>query len=217
VKLSAVEERGRGQDELYNVIRAYSLYDPEVGYVQGSAFIVAALLLNVSRSPESWLLWSLGGLEEGRRADRGLIALRQMPDEEAFCVLVRLMHSVSSSHLLLLTLPLHFPSIYLFPSRPHPASSPLPLEPCDIVRPPNFLPPGDAWPSTPPLPIRSSCRGVPPSPSHPLCSYGRTKQHVRGPVVLDVVQLSVSHSSLFRTSLVVDLRSSHPGITRDGE
>jgi hypothetical protein len=109
VKLSAVEERGRGQDELYNVIRAYSLYDPEVGYVQGSAFIVAALLLNVSRSPESWLLWSLGGLEEGRRADRGLIALRQMPDEEAFCVLVRLMHSVSSSHLLLLTLPLHFP------------------------------------------------------------------------------------------------------------
>jgi hypothetical protein len=109
VKLSAVEERGRGQDELYNVIRAYSLYDPEVGYVQGSAFIVAALLLNVSRSPESWLLWSLGGLEEGRRADRGLIALRQMPDEEAFCVLVRLMHSVSSSHLLLLTLPFHLP------------------------------------------------------------------------------------------------------------
>ncbi len=38
-------------------------YDPEVGYTQGLAFIVAALLLN-------------------------------MPDEEAFCVLVRLMESV---------------------------------------------------------------------------------------------------------------------------
>ncbi|KAG8752810.1 GTPase-activating protein, partial [Ceratobasidium sp. 428] len=37
-------------------------YDPEVGYCQGLAFIVAALLLN-------------------------------MPDEEAFCVLCRLMHS----------------------------------------------------------------------------------------------------------------------------
>ena len=42
------EDRGRGQDDLFNVVRAYSLYDPEVGYVQGSAFIVAALLLNVS-------------------------------------------------------------------------------------------------------------------------------------------------------------------------
>jgi hypothetical protein len=40
-------------------------YDVEVGYTQGVAFIVAALLLN-------------------------------MPDEEAFCVLVRLMESVSS-------------------------------------------------------------------------------------------------------------------------
>jgi hypothetical protein len=37
-------------------------YDPDVGYTQGLAFIVAALLLN-------------------------------MPEEEAFCVLVRLMHS----------------------------------------------------------------------------------------------------------------------------
>ncbi|CED83227.1 related to gyp5-gtpase-activating protein [Phaffia rhodozyma] len=61
-RTNSSEDRGRGQDELYNVVRAYSLYDPEVGYVQGSAFIVAALLLN-------------------------------MPDEEAFCVLVRLMHS----------------------------------------------------------------------------------------------------------------------------
>ncbi|KAL7416402.1 rab-GTPase-TBC domain-containing protein [Mrakia frigida] len=56
------QDRGQGQDDLFNVVRAYSLYDPVVGYVQGSAFIVAALLLN-------------------------------MPDEEAFCVFVRLMHA----------------------------------------------------------------------------------------------------------------------------
>jgi len=44
-------------------------YDVEVGYTQGVAFIVAALLLN-------------------------------MPDEEAFCVLVRLMESVSLNSML---------------------------------------------------------------------------------------------------------------------
>lgn len=56
------ESTGIGQENLFNVLKAYSLYDPEVGYCQGLAFIVAALLLN-------------------------------MPDEEAFCVLCRLMHS----------------------------------------------------------------------------------------------------------------------------
>jgi hypothetical protein len=49
-------------------------YDPEVGYTQGVAFIVAALLLNVSEII-------------------GRSSLCQMPDEEAFCVLVRLMDS----------------------------------------------------------------------------------------------------------------------------
>lgn len=53
---------GIGQESLYMVVKAYSLYDQDVGYTQGLAFIVAALLLN-------------------------------MPDEEAFCVLVRLMDS----------------------------------------------------------------------------------------------------------------------------
>ncbi|AAW46271.1 hypothetical protein CNBK2500 [Cryptococcus deneoformans B-3501A] len=56
------EGGGVGQEGLFMVVKAYSLYDQEVGYTQGLAFIVAALLLN-------------------------------MPDEEAFCVLVRLMDS----------------------------------------------------------------------------------------------------------------------------
>jgi hypothetical protein len=46
----------------WRVVDRSRRYDPDVGYTQGLAFIVAALLLN-------------------------------MPEEEAFCVLVRLMHS----------------------------------------------------------------------------------------------------------------------------
>ncbi|KAJ2858982.1 GTPase-activating protein [Coemansia aciculifera] len=54
------EAGGPGQEGLYSVLRAYSLYDADVGYCQGLAFVVGPLLLH-------------------------------MPDEEAFCVLVRLM------------------------------------------------------------------------------------------------------------------------------
>ncbi|KAM0755646.1 RabGAP/TBC [Meredithblackwellia eburnea MCA 4105] len=56
------DSEGAGQENLFNVVKAYSLYDEEVGYTQGLQFIVGPLLLN-------------------------------MPDEEAFCVLVRLMKS----------------------------------------------------------------------------------------------------------------------------
>ncbi|PBK74353.1 RabGAP/TBC [Armillaria solidipes] len=52
---------GIGQENLFNVLKAYSLYDTQVGYCQGLPFIVAILLLN-------------------------------MPDEEAFSLLVRLMY-----------------------------------------------------------------------------------------------------------------------------
>ncbi|KAJ1720345.1 GTPase-activating protein [Coemansia biformis] len=56
------DANGAGQEGLYNVLRAYALFDPEVGYCQGLSFVVGPLLLN-------------------------------MPDEEAFCLLVRLMHT----------------------------------------------------------------------------------------------------------------------------
>ncbi|CAL1270575.1 unnamed protein product [Larinioides sclopetarius] len=54
------EKDGPGQESLFNVMKAYSLHDREVGYCQGSAFIVGLLLL-------------------------------QMPEEDAFSVMVRLM------------------------------------------------------------------------------------------------------------------------------
>uniref|UniRef100_T1GFK8 Rab-GAP TBC domain-containing protein n=1 Tax=Megaselia scalaris TaxID=36166 RepID=T1GFK8_MEGSC len=54
------EKDGLGQEALFNVMKAYSLYDREVGYCQGSGFIVGLLLM-------------------------------QMPEEEAFAVLVQIM------------------------------------------------------------------------------------------------------------------------------
>jgi ecotropic viral integration site 5 protein len=54
------EKDGLGQEALFNVMKAYSLHDREVGYCQGSGFIVGLLLM-------------------------------QMPEEEAFAVLVQIM------------------------------------------------------------------------------------------------------------------------------
>ena len=51
---------GVGQEALFNVMKAYSIHDREVGYCQGSAFIVGLLLM-------------------------------QMPEEETFAVLVKMM------------------------------------------------------------------------------------------------------------------------------
>lgn len=45
------EKDGLGQEALFNVMKAYSLHDREVGYCQGSGFIVGLLLMQVSRQP----------------------------------------------------------------------------------------------------------------------------------------------------------------------
>ncbi|KAJ2325455.1 hypothetical protein GGI00_005032, partial [Coemansia sp. RSA 2681] len=55
-------EGGAGQQRLFRVLKAYSLYDAEVGYCQGLGFVLGPLLLH-------------------------------MPEEAAFCVLVRLMET----------------------------------------------------------------------------------------------------------------------------
>lgn len=39
-----------GQDALFNVVKAYSIYEPDVGYCQSIAFIAGPLLVNVSNS-----------------------------------------------------------------------------------------------------------------------------------------------------------------------
>uniref|UniRef100_A0A7E4ZY60 PID domain-containing protein n=1 Tax=Panagrellus redivivus TaxID=6233 RepID=A0A7E4ZY60_PANRE len=54
------ETNGIGQESLYKISKAYSVYDEEVNYCQGLSFLAAALLLH-------------------------------MPEEQAFCVLVKIM------------------------------------------------------------------------------------------------------------------------------
>eukprot|EP00090_Calanus_glacialis_P000348 TRINITY_DN10211_c0_g1_i1.p1 TRINITY_DN10211_c0_g1~~TRINITY_DN10211_c0_g1_i1.p1 ORF type:complete len:1017 (-),score=311.81 TRINITY_DN10211_c0_g1_i1:664-3714(-) len=55
------EAGGVGQEALFRIGKAYSVYDSEIGYCQGQSFLIAALLL-------------------------------QMPEEQAFGVLVEVMH-----------------------------------------------------------------------------------------------------------------------------
>lgn len=43
------EKDGLGQESLFNVMKAYSLHDREVGYCQGSGFIVGLLLMQVKQ------------------------------------------------------------------------------------------------------------------------------------------------------------------------
>eukprot|EP00741_Cyanophora_paradoxa_P019159 tig00021123_g18499.t1 len=59
-----MQERGPGQQKLYNVLKAYSLHDPDVGYCQGMAFIAAVLLLYM---PEEDAFWALVRLLQGDR------------------------------------------------------------------------------------------------------------------------------------------------------
>ncbi|KAJ3412074.1 hypothetical protein HDV05_001298 [Chytridiales sp. JEL 0842] len=39
------DEEGEGQQSLYNLLKAYSVYDPACGYCQGLSFVVAPLLM----------------------------------------------------------------------------------------------------------------------------------------------------------------------------
>lgn len=55
------DSNGDGQDSLYKICKAYSVYDEEIGYCQGQSFLAAVLLLH-------------------------------MPEEQAFCVLVKIMY-----------------------------------------------------------------------------------------------------------------------------
>ncbi|XP_021887995.1 EVI5-like protein isoform X2 [Carica papaya] len=53
------ERHGPGQRSLYNVLKAYSVYDRDVGYVQGMGFLAGLLLLYMSEEDAFWLLVAL--------------------------------------------------------------------------------------------------------------------------------------------------------------
>ncbi|XP_059670528.1 uncharacterized protein LOC132316046 isoform X2 [Cornus florida] len=53
------QRHGPGQRSLYNVLKAYSVYYRDVGYVQGMGFIAGLLLLYMSEEDAFWLLVAL--------------------------------------------------------------------------------------------------------------------------------------------------------------
>ena len=53
------QRHGPGQRALYNVLKAYSVYDREVGYVQGMGFLAGLLLLYMGEVDAFWLLVAL--------------------------------------------------------------------------------------------------------------------------------------------------------------
>ncbi|KAK7860433.1 uncharacterized protein LOC112010922 [Quercus suber] len=53
------QRHGPGQRSLYNVLKAYSVFDREVGYVQGMGFLAGILLLYMSEEDAFWLLVAL--------------------------------------------------------------------------------------------------------------------------------------------------------------
>ncbi|GAB2210878.1 hypothetical protein Droror1_Dr00016166 [Drosera rotundifolia] len=53
------QRHGPGQRSLYNVLKAYSVFDRDVGYVQGMGFIAGLLLLYMSEEDVFWLLVAL--------------------------------------------------------------------------------------------------------------------------------------------------------------
>ncbi|WZY74958.1 hypothetical protein YC2023_021342 [Brassica napus] len=53
------KRHGPGQRSLYNVLKAYSVYDRDVGYVQGMGFVAGLLLLYMSEEDAFWLLVAL--------------------------------------------------------------------------------------------------------------------------------------------------------------
>ncbi|KAK9809729.1 hypothetical protein WJX73_000467 [Symbiochloris irregularis] len=53
------QRQGPGQRSLFNVLKAYSVYDRQVGYVQGMGFIAGLLLLYMSEEDAFWTLVAL--------------------------------------------------------------------------------------------------------------------------------------------------------------
>uniref|UniRef100_A0A1I8EPU5 Rab-GAP TBC domain-containing protein n=2 Tax=Wuchereria bancrofti TaxID=6293 RepID=A0A1I8EPU5_WUCBA len=76
------EAGGEGQESLYRISKAYSLYDEEVSYCQGLSFLAAALLLHV------------------------------MPEEQAFCTLVKIMFDYGLRDLFKLSLDDYVPDLF---------------------------------------------------------------------------------------------------------
>lgn len=52
------ENPSTGLNQLFNVLKVYSMYDPDVGYTQGMSFIAALILMAVNDDPAlAWMIF----------------------------------------------------------------------------------------------------------------------------------------------------------------
>ncbi|RVX06345.1 Ecotropic viral integration site 5 protein-like [Vitis vinifera] len=78
------QRHGPGQRSLYNVLKAYSVYDRDVGYVQGMGFLAGLLLLYMSEEDAFWLMVAL--LKGAVHAPmEGLYLVNFLSSDKNFC------------------------------------------------------------------------------------------------------------------------------------
>jgi hypothetical protein len=63
------ERQGPGQQQLFKVLKAYSIYNPRIGYCQGMAFISALLLMYLEEEDAFWVLARVCGEPRYEMAD----------------------------------------------------------------------------------------------------------------------------------------------------
>ncbi len=85
------EPRIRVYPALLWLLQAYSVYDEEVGYCQGLSFVAAALLLHVSTDMKCAEFAAEFFGKRSRKYTHTVFFGFQMPEEQAFCVLVKMM------------------------------------------------------------------------------------------------------------------------------
>eukprot|EP00003_Mantamonas_plastica_P021747 TRINITY_DN3569_c0_g1_i3.p1 TRINITY_DN3569_c0_g1~~TRINITY_DN3569_c0_g1_i3.p1 ORF type:complete len:254 (+),score=60.75 TRINITY_DN3569_c0_g1_i3:182-943(+) len=54
-----MDQDGRGQNKLFNVLKAFTHYRPKTGYVQGMAMLVGLMLMYMSEEEAFWLMVTL--------------------------------------------------------------------------------------------------------------------------------------------------------------
>ncbi|EFB29437.1 hypothetical protein PANDA_005164 [Ailuropoda melanoleuca] len=91
---------GDGQESLYKICKAYSVYDEDIGYCQGQSFLAAVLLLHKEAVKlgdcfHSVLVQMVDPYQHLLPNNDYIMIDSQnmhMPEEQAFCVLVKIMY-----------------------------------------------------------------------------------------------------------------------------
>ncbi|KAJ3180601.1 hypothetical protein HDU85_004005 [Gaertneriomyces sp. JEL0708] len=86
--LEQFREGGEAQDKLFRILKAYSVYDPEVGYCQGLSFVVGVLVMQ-GVSTHSSVRISIPRVDFN-------VAYFQLPEEQTFSLLIHLLSDQSN-------------------------------------------------------------------------------------------------------------------------